>query len=595
MADVFISYKSERRNAAEHLAEILTDYGYSVWWDYGLISGSDFGPQIEKQLRDAKAVVVLWCARAKTSQWVRSEATLAKRIGTFIPTRIEDIELPLDFMLDQTIDLSRWDGAPQSAALQPLFGELSQRVRPASVNLEGLARTERAWRRFGAPALEQFALIDPVETRVRERTFAGAVEEVLTVQTATTPSALAFAQIADSLHPADYEDFITHFPGTPEVLLASRCRRQLAEWAQLDRSDPHALSAFLESGPFRALAAKVVEAKNAAAKAQQEAIEKAQAERRTCAAAEAEAQCKKEERLAAETAARREREELDRRLGPAATRARQAAVSGAPVSERVIQLDVPGVADWPTPECIAIPPGRFLMGSRSTEECWGGYDGREEPQHEVQIGYPFAMGKHTVTFAEWDAAVAAGAKVTKPDDKGCGRGERPVINVSWKDVQAYLDWLNDKAGLAGELDAWRLPSEAEWEYACRAGTTTPFSFGETISTEQANYDGNYTYGAGKKGRYMEKTAPVGDYTPNALGLYQMHGNVWEWCADTWHNTYNSAPADGSVWEEGGESSRRVLRGGSWYSEPSRLRSADRLRNTADLRDINVGFRLARTL
>jgi formylglycine-generating enzyme required for sulfatase activity len=148
--------------------------------------------------------------------------------------------------------------------------------------------------------------------------------------------------------------------------------------------------------------------------------------------------------------------------------------------------------------------------------------------------------------------------------------------------------------LEGRRDAYRLPSEAEWEYACRAGTTTPFSFGTTISTAQANYHGEYTYGAGKKGEYRQKTTPVGSFPANAFGLHDMHGNVWEWCEDVWNANYNGAPKDGSAWLTGGDS-LRVLRGGSWSVYPIRLRSADRYRNGPTDRSLNVGFRLARAV
>lgn len=176
MADVFISYKSERRAAAEHLAEILADYGYSVWWDYGLISGRDFGAQIEKELRAAKAVVVLWCSMSVESEWVREEAALAKRLNTVIPTFIEKVELPLGFSLSQTLDLSDWDGSPKSAKLDRLLRDIGAFVgRAAKPNMEGLERTERAWRRFGAPPLREFALIDALERKLPSRTLPGAL------------------------------------------------------------------------------------------------------------------------------------------------------------------------------------------------------------------------------------------------------------------------------------------------------------------------------------------------------------------------------------------------------------------------------------
>jgi formylglycine-generating enzyme required for sulfatase activity len=153
-----------------------------------------------------------------------------------------------------------------------------------------------------------------------------------------------------------------------------------------------------------------------------------------------------------------------------------------------------------------------------------------------------------------------------------------------------VKWLSAKTG-----KDYRLLSEAEWEYVCRAGTDTPFWWGSAITPEQANYDGNSVYkGGGKKGEYREKTMPVRSFDPNPWGLYQVHGNVWEWCEDCWHGNYNGAPDDGSAWTDG-QSSSRVVRGGSWFSNPNGLRSAYRDRYTTDLRSYSRGFRVARTL
>lgn len=252
---------------------------------------------------------------------------------------------------------------------------------------------------------------------------------------------------------------------------------------------------------------------------------------------------------------------------------------------------IPGVPESASPEMVTIPPGKFLMGAPAGEES---SRDAERPQHEVRIDYAFALGKHAVTFAEWDAAIAAGAKLEKLSDQGWGRDRRPVINVNWNDAKAYIAWLNGKLGLERRSDAYRLPSEAEWEYACRAGTTTPFSFGATISTAQANYDGNYSYGAGKKGEYRGKTTPVDAFPANSFGLHDMHGNVWEWCEDVWAANYNGAPTDGSAGLTG-DASSRVLRGGSWDYGPQNLRSAARNWFTPSLRSYTYGFRLARTV
>jgi formylglycine-generating enzyme required for sulfatase activity len=229
--------------------------------------------------------------------------------------------------------------------------------------------------------------------------------------------------------------------------------------------------------------------------------------------------------------------------------------------------------------------GTFNMGSPPEEE---GYSW-ERPQHQVSVP-AVEIGIYAVTFEEYDAFCDATGR-EKPDDRRWGREQRPVINVSWDDANAYCAWLGSWTG-----ERWRLPSEAEWEYACRAGTTTPFSFGATISTDQANYDGNYTYGAGQKGVYRGGTTPVGSFPPNDFGLYDMHGNVWEWCADAWHGSYAAPgrPDDGRAWLTDGPS-LRVLRGGSWNSDPSRLRSAVRFGYYPVFRNDDVGFRVARTV
>ena len=195
------------------------------------------------------------------------------------------------------------------------------------------------------------------------------------------------------------------------------------------------------------------------------------------------------------------------------------------------------------------------------------------------ISAPFAIGRFALTFAEWDAAQAhpdwnkhAGIAARKANDRGWGRGKQPAIDVSWEDAKAYCKWLS-----ALTSKAYQLPSEAEWEYCCRAGTTTEFWWGNEISTVQANYDGNYTFGNGKKGEYRKRTVPVDSFEANPWGLYQVHGNVLEWC------------------EDAVDASSRVLRGGSWYIGPYYLRSANRLNLQPDDRSNNIGFRLARTL
>ena len=230
------------------------------------------------------------------------------------------------------------------------------------------------------------------------------------------------------------------------------------------------------------------------------------------------------------------------------------------------------------PEMIGIPAGTFTMGCvNGRDDRVGGCESDESPAHEVSVK-AFQMGKTEVTFAEWDRCEAAGVCL-HADDSGWGRGNRPVINVSWNDVQTYINWLNGKTG------KYRLPSEAEWEYAARGGYNNRlYSWGHEIGKNNANCDGCGSEWDNKQ------TAPVGSFAANPYGLYDMHGNAWEWCQDKYHDTYQGAPTDGSAWESG-DSPNRVLRGGSWANYAQSLRSADHAAGSPDNRYNFLGFRL----
>jgi len=234
-----------------------------------------------------------------------------------------------------------------------------------------------------------------------------------------------------------------------------------------------------------------------------------------------------------------------------------------------------------------VPPGGFTMGSPVNEE--GRFE-HEGPQHAVTISKPFAAGRFAVTFEEWNACVAdGGCAGYQPKDQSWGRGKRPVINVSWSHAAQYAAWLSKKTG-----KPYRLLSEAEREYVTRAGSTTPFWFGSTIVASQASFDGSYAYAKGPKGEHRQMTLPVDAFPPNTAGLYQVHGNVWEWVEDCYHPDYTGAPTDGSAWTTG-DCSRRMVRGGAWYTPPRDLRSAARNEVNADRIGPGTGFRVARTL
>ncbi|MEO0969586.1 MAG: bifunctional serine/threonine-protein kinase/formylglycine-generating enzyme family protein [Cyanobacteria bacterium J06639_18] len=212
-----------------------------------------------------------------------------------------------------------------------------------------------------------------------------------------------------------------------------------------------------------------------------------------------------------------------------------------------------------TLDMVEIPAGKFIMGSSPSERQ---RDSDESPQREVNLK-PFFMGKFTVTQGQYQAVTGKNRSVFKQQ-------RAPVESVNWNDAIEFCQKLTEKTGRE-----YRLPTEAEWEYACRAKTTTPFYFGETISSNLANYNGNSTYGNETKGQARSRTTEVGTFPPNAFGLYDMHGNVWEWCQDTLHKNYNNAPNDGSAWIRNSNNRFRVLRGGSWNSAPSDCRCANR--------------------
>jgi formylglycine-generating enzyme required for sulfatase activity/uncharacterized protein with PIN domain len=230
-----------------------------------------------------------------------------------------------------------------------------------------------------------------------------------------------------------------------------------------------------------------------------------------------------------------------------------------------------------TLEMVYIPAGTFLMGAAPNE---AEAQPSEYPQHQVTLK-SFCMGKYPVTQAQWQAIMGNNSSYFKGEN-------RPVEQVSWDDAKAFCDRLSQRTG-----QTFRLPSEAEWEYACRAGTPTPFYFGETITPDLVNYDGNNPYGEAPKGEYRQETTPVGSFPPNAFGLYDMHGNVREWCEDVWHENYEGAPTDGSAWETGGGHGYRLLRGGSWNNRAVWCRAASRSEHSPVYRYPYVGLRVVR--
>ncbi len=551
MADIFLSYKKERRAHAERLAAVLEAYGYEVWWDYELAVGPDFRDQIEAKLEVSKVVIVLWCTGAVRSKFVRSEASRADKRGKLIQAYLEWVEAPLGFEEAQGQPLVNWTGEAGGEGLSGLLAALA--------NLLGeRRRSENVIRLIGQmPALPPVAPMLQVEDEDEAEEAQAALADVTYSRPARQVSASAsrWALIEKSLDVRDYEDFLEVFPQAPEAFEARRHKRQLEDWGAVEHTSSNAIEAFLKdpvrtTGLFPALEAHALAAIGRAAEAER----KAQEER---AAAE---------RVRAEAA----RAEAARRHTPGAE-----------------FRDGEGL-----PRMVTLPPGRFRMGSPEREQ---GRSESEGPVHEVRLNYTLVAGKYPVTVGEFRRFIEAtrhdmGTSARNWQSPGFPQDDsHPVTCVSWEDAQAYAAWL---ARLTG--GPYRLLSEAEWEYACRAGTTTPFHTGATISASEANYNGNYTYGSGVKGEYRQRTTSVGSFPANAFGLHDMHGNVWEWTQDCWNGSYTGAPSDGSA-RVTGDCRVRAIRGGTWSNSPQYLRSANRYLVTATNRGNDIGFRVAKTL
>lgn len=236
------------------------------------------------------------------------------------------------------------------------------------------------------------------------------------------------------------------------------------------------------------------------------------------------------------------------------------------------------------PELVVVPAGSFLMGA-----VHGGGDSDEKPVHPVTIPRPFAVGRFEVTFAEYDRFCEATGRERPKDGRryfpfsNWGRERRPVMNLTWDDAVAYLNWLSEQTG-----KRYRLPSESEWEYVAKAGSDDRYWWGFNVGENRANCNGCGSKLDGKK------TAPVGSFSPNRFGLFDTAGNVWEWCQDRWHESYEGAPADGTAWETG-DDPRRVQRGGSFGSKPRYVRSSARGRGKPTDRFVYLGLRVVREL
>ena len=524
MPDVFISYNREDRPRAGKIAEALTAEGLDVWWDADLRAGESYDEVTERNLREAGAVVVLWSQRSANSKWVRAEATIGERASTLVPAMIEECERPLRFELVQTADLVQWHGD----------------------------RQDPKWRDF----------VHDVRTAIGDH-------DIVVQKGGPTPTS-----------------------GSGDATIEATFWNSIKDGD--DRSDFEAYLKRYPKGHFADLARNRLKQASKAKRPPQQKASRA-------AGANQSSQVKQSTQRA------------QRKQKPP-----RAATSGFPVFGALVSLLLIGAiggfflaqngtfgedvksqlqavlgGEWAAsgsdgqgpktsasgvvtafsdcencPAMMAIPGGTFMMGSPKDERGHLAYEG---PQRSVTIA-PFALGAQEITHAQWLTCVTdGGCRGYKPTDAGFGRENRPVLSISYRDANAYVTWLKEKTG-----KPYRLPTEAEWEYAARAGTDTPYWWGEAFDRSRVA---------------LGKTGTVSGREPNPFGLNDMLGNVSEWVSDCYRNTYTDAPTDGSAVTQG-DCGRRVVRGGNWKSKAVDIRAANRKRIGVDVRDRSIGFRVA---
>ena len=609
MADIFISYSQKDRDRVAPLVEALTAEGYDVWWDLRIRAGQPFDREIERMLRTVKAVVAVWSKHSVTSDWVRAEAAWAKRFGKLISIGIDgDLELPIQFQHINTQDMTGWAGVPDDPRFRKLAVDIRQVGEPAAVSsrvseitaskARGSQNSSLALQMgFWAIPVAMAALIIAVVFLSVTQIHVGEGDNITAGR-----DVLIDKGIPKNVADAWFSELRAQGVRQGEVLATlDQLQNDFAELRQT-------LARRAEREPaVRPAARYIAHGDLAAAEAQLGAV--LDQEIRTqlyggaAATAEALGQLKS---LQLDAKAAQRFEALQQDLVKAATlrgsrfNGSSGGSEGAEPSlpdETLSEQTKPGslgagrdesfsetsrrsvyhVAE--EPNMVKIGAGSFQLGCVSGRDC----QADELPVRTVTFAKPFAIGKYEVTFSEYDRFADTTGRA-RPDDRGWGRGSRPVINVSWEDARDYANWLSEQTG-----KSYRLPAEAEWEYAARADTETPWSVGG-----DASYLGKYAWYAGNA---SGQTHPVGEKQDNPFGLHDVHGNVWEWMQDCWHEGYEDAPTDGSAWLEadGGACSWRVLRSGSWNDRLGVVRSASRGRYGAVHRTSFIGFRLAQDL
>jgi formylglycine-generating enzyme required for sulfatase activity len=549
MTDIFISYSRNDRERVRHIAQALEAEGFDVWWDTEILPGESFSKVIDSKLKDSACIIAVWSDSSINSNWVQEEADDGMQRNTLIPVMIDQIDLPRGFKRLQTADLMDWQGDVNSANWQMILAQIRKLV-------SNRAAAEAAERQ--AAEQVQAKAQASLQPRARPAPVAQSRTEPPVKKGGGFPLLLVVGLLA--LVGAGVSGYLLMSGNGRGENAASVVASNDSPPVETPRSVAAAESSDAEDDQMAAI---IAPDDTAAAQTP------AGPEQDTLDAAEADDDASSE--LTASEAVEEE--------APAEV------VEAAPA-----RAFTPGEAFRDCEACPEVMPfaagAEFAMGAPEGEVS---REDAETPQVKVTIAKPFAIGIHEVTYDEWAACIAdGGCSGYEPPDLGWGKKQRPVVNVSVEDARAYLAWLSEKTGAT-----YRLPSEAEWEYAARAGSDGAFYTGDQITTGQANYNGQYPYNRAPKGQYRSKTTTVGSFAANAFGLHDMHGNVREWTQDCWRSSHSGAPEDGTA--VGGACSSQVIKGGSWNVGAWRLRSAYRDDGEKTLRKYDTGFRVVRDL
>lgn len=543
MSDVFISYSRNDREQVRHIASALEAEGLKVWWDPEIPPGESFANVIDRQLKDSACIVVCWSKSSVNSNWVQEEADDGLMRHTLIPVMLDDVELPRGFKRLQTADLRGWSGDTSDANWQLIIAQVKKLV--AAKKAAQAAERQAEARTPPRPAQSK----DPVRS-------VGAARDPRQQKTKSSP----LLPIILGLFVIGVAAFGYFF------------------YAKGKEGDAQTAAIPSESAPVTPAPSELRETANIEDDAVEEVSEIVD-ETTDVADVLPENEAVEIVEVANEEASENETatEESDLAAAPETVDTDETALAyQAGDAFRDCES---------CPQMVVVDAGAFKMGSPASERS---RDDSEGPQVDVSISAAFAIGAYEITHDEWKACVeAGGCDGHQPSAMGWGAGRRPVVNVSFEDARRFADWLSAETG-----ETYRLPTEAEWEYAARAGSAEAFSFGSVISTDRANFNGNYPYGA-DAGAYRAKTVEVGSFEPNQFGLYDMHGNAWEWVADCWAPNHLNIPADGGA--RTGACSSRVIKGGAWNSGGWRLRAAHRKAAQGAARDFDTGFRLVREL